>query len=114
MGMTTVEKILAHASGRKSLKAGDVVEPLVDLAMSHENAALVITQFRAIFDGTDTAYFDSDSGVEFQSVAAGGHLGVAEDDPDLLSELVDEEGVVRLLEATAPRGRAHWRARPPG
>jgi 3-isopropylmalate/(R)-2-methylmalate dehydratase large subunit len=32
--------------------AGDVVEPRVDLAMSHENAALVINQFLEIYDGT--------------------------------------------------------------
>ena len=41
MGMTIVEKILARASGYSALSAGDIVEPAVDLAMSHENAALV-------------------------------------------------------------------------
>jgi 3-isopropylmalate/(R)-2-methylmalate dehydratase large subunit len=51
MGMTIVEKILARASGAASLKAGDVVEPRVDLAMSHENAALVINQFIEIYEG---------------------------------------------------------------
>jgi 3-isopropylmalate/(R)-2-methylmalate dehydratase large subunit len=50
--MTTVQKILARASGRASVEVGDVVEPQVDLAMSHENAALVMNQFREIFDGT--------------------------------------------------------------
>ena len=34
------------------MKAGDVVEPKVDLAMSHENAALVINQFLEIYKGT--------------------------------------------------------------
>lgn len=52
MGMTVVEKILARASGLKSVKAGEVVEPKVDLAMSHENAALVINQFKEIYQGT--------------------------------------------------------------
>ena len=52
MGMTIAEKILARASGRPSVAAGEVVEPRVDLAMSHENAALVINQFREVFDGT--------------------------------------------------------------
>ncbi len=52
MGMTIVEKILARASGVASLKAGDVVEPKVDLAMSHENGALVINQFMEIYEGT--------------------------------------------------------------
>jgi 3-isopropylmalate/(R)-2-methylmalate dehydratase large subunit len=52
MGMTVVEKILARASGLEFVKAGDVVEPKVDLAMSHENAALVINQFLEIYLGT--------------------------------------------------------------
>jgi len=52
MGMTVVEKILARASGRVAVKTGDVVEPKVDLAMSHENAALVINQFLEIYKGT--------------------------------------------------------------
>jgi 3-isopropylmalate/(R)-2-methylmalate dehydratase large subunit len=52
MAMTMVEKILARATGRLSVKAGDVVEPRVDLAMSHENAALVLNQFQEIYQGT--------------------------------------------------------------
>ena len=36
MAATVVEKILAKASGHTSVQAGDVVEPIVDLAMSHE------------------------------------------------------------------------------
>ena len=55
MGATAVEKILARASGQAAVKAGDVVEPRVDLAMSHENAALVINQFREIYEGTGLA-----------------------------------------------------------
>jgi 3-isopropylmalate/(R)-2-methylmalate dehydratase large subunit len=50
--MTVVEKILARASGRDAVRAGEVVEPAVDLAMSHENAALVVNQFHEIFAGT--------------------------------------------------------------
>ena len=52
MCMTIVEKILARASGLPAVKAGDVVEPRVDLAMSHENAALVLNQFQEIYKGT--------------------------------------------------------------
>jgi 3-isopropylmalate/(R)-2-methylmalate dehydratase large subunit len=52
MGMTIVEKILARAAGKAAVKAGDVIEPAVDLAMSHENAALVLNQFQEIFKGT--------------------------------------------------------------
>ncbi len=53
MSMTVVEKILARATGRTSVKVGDVVEPRVDLAMSHENAALVMNQFLEIYKGTE-------------------------------------------------------------
>jgi 3-isopropylmalate/(R)-2-methylmalate dehydratase large subunit len=52
MGMTVVEKILARATGQARVRAGEVVEPAVDLAMSHENGALVINQFQDIFQGT--------------------------------------------------------------
>ena len=34
------------------MRAGDVVEPAVDVAMSHENAALVINQFLEVYEGT--------------------------------------------------------------
>ncbi|MCL4812161.1 MAG: 3-isopropylmalate dehydratase large subunit [Vicinamibacteraceae bacterium] len=52
MPMTIVQKILARATGQSSVAVGDIVEPRVDLAMSHENAALVINQFREIYKGT--------------------------------------------------------------
>ncbi len=52
MGMTIVQKILAKKTSQKEVKVGDVVEPSVDLAMSHENAALVINQFLEIFKDT--------------------------------------------------------------
>ncbi len=52
MAMTMVEKILSRATGQKSVKAGDVIEPKVSLAMSHENAALVINQFLEIYKDT--------------------------------------------------------------
>jgi len=52
MGMTVAEKILARASGLASVKAGDVLEPKVDLAMSHENGALVVNQFLEIYKGS--------------------------------------------------------------
>ena len=55
MGMTVAEKILARAAGLPVVAAGDVVEPKVDLAMSHENAALVINQFQEVFAGTGLA-----------------------------------------------------------
>jgi 3-isopropylmalate/(R)-2-methylmalate dehydratase large subunit len=54
-GMTITQKILARATGRSAVAVGDVVEPAVDLAMSHENAALVINQFHEIYAGTGLA-----------------------------------------------------------
>ncbi|MEI6667597.1 MAG: 3-isopropylmalate dehydratase large subunit [Acidobacteriota bacterium] len=53
--MTIAQKILARASGLTSVAVGEVVEPAVDLAMSHENTALVINQFAEVFQGTGLA-----------------------------------------------------------
>jgi 3-isopropylmalate/(R)-2-methylmalate dehydratase large subunit len=52
MGMTYVQKLLARACGRPAVAVGDVLEPPVHLAMSHENGALVINQFNEIYAGT--------------------------------------------------------------
>jgi len=52
MSQTIVQKILARASGKASVSIGELVNPRVDLAMSHENAALVINQFSEIYSGT--------------------------------------------------------------
>jgi 3-isopropylmalate/(R)-2-methylmalate dehydratase large subunit len=52
MAMTYVQKVLARACGRRQVAVGDVLEPPVDLAMSHENAALVIHQLEEIFRNT--------------------------------------------------------------
>jgi 3-isopropylmalate/(R)-2-methylmalate dehydratase large subunit len=51
MSQSLVQKILAKASGKGIVDVGDVVEPKVDMAMSHENAALVINQFNEIYKG---------------------------------------------------------------
>ena len=53
MGMTIVQKILARATNQKTVELGDVLEPKVDVAMSHENAALVINQFLEIYKDTN-------------------------------------------------------------
>lgn len=62
MGMTYVQKVLACAVGKSEVAVGDVLEPPVDLAMSHENAALVVNQFREIYEGTgrDARVWDPD------------------------------------------------------
>ncbi len=52
MGMTYVQKLLARACGTAVVETGDVLELSVNLAMSHENAALVINQFNEIFRDT--------------------------------------------------------------
>ncbi len=46
--MTVAEKILARASGRDRVKPGQIVQAKIDVAMSHENADLVIRHFRSI------------------------------------------------------------------
>ena len=51
MGQTLVQKILSRASGKSEVKVGEIVEPAVDLAMSHENGALVMNQFFEIYKG---------------------------------------------------------------
>ena len=53
MGQTIVQKILSKACGLPSVNVGDIVEPKVGLAMSHENAALVMNQFFEIYQGTN-------------------------------------------------------------
>lgn len=62
MGMTYVQKLLARACGKPAVAVGDVLEPPVSLAMSHENAALVLNQFNEIFQGTgrDPTVWDPD------------------------------------------------------
>ncbi len=45
--MTFAQRVLSRASGR-SVVAGDIVQAKVDLAMSHENSALVLRSFREI------------------------------------------------------------------
>jgi 3-isopropylmalate/(R)-2-methylmalate dehydratase large subunit len=52
MGMTYVQKVLAKACGKSAVAVGDVVEPVVHLAMSHENGALVMNQFFEIYKDT--------------------------------------------------------------
>ncbi|MBE0432562.1 3-isopropylmalate dehydratase large subunit [candidate division WOR-3 bacterium] len=46
--MTIAEKILARAASRTSVKPGEVVTAKIDVAMSHENADVVLRAFREI------------------------------------------------------------------
>jgi len=52
MGMTYTQKLLARACGKDTVAVGEILELPVHLAMSHENAALVINQFNEIYKGT--------------------------------------------------------------
>jgi 3-isopropylmalate/(R)-2-methylmalate dehydratase large subunit len=52
MGMTYAQKVLAKACGRESVAVGDVIEPRVNLAMSHENGMMVVNQFAEIYKET--------------------------------------------------------------
>ncbi len=57
MGRTIAEKIMARASGRDKVEAGEIINAHVDLAMSHDNAALVSKIFREI--GIDNVWDSS-------------------------------------------------------
>ncbi len=46
MASTIAEKILARASGKKEVKAGEIVDANIDLAMSHDNTTLVSEIFK--------------------------------------------------------------------
>ena len=48
MAYTIAEKILMRASGSKKVEPGEIVNARVDVAMSHDNAALVSTVFGEI------------------------------------------------------------------
>ena len=52
MGMTYIQKLLARACDKDTVAAGEILELPVHLAMSHENAALVINQFTEIYRDT--------------------------------------------------------------
>ncbi len=51
MQQTVVQKILAKSINNDFVAVGDVIEPTVNLAMSHENGALVLNQFNEIYNG---------------------------------------------------------------
>lgn len=48
MGKTIAEKILARAGNQEEVEAGEIVNASVDMAMSHDNAALVSKVFKSI------------------------------------------------------------------
>ena len=62
-----------------------------DLVLHHLDAGAVADDLVAVLDGADAADVEPDRGVEFERVAAGGGLGVAEHHADLHADLVDED-----------------------
>jgi homoaconitate hydratase family protein len=46
--MTMAEKIIARSSGKASVAPGEIVDANVDVAMSHENAGMVLHHFKTI------------------------------------------------------------------
>jgi homoaconitate hydratase family protein len=47
-GKTIAQKVLARAGGKESVEVGEIVDARVDMAMSHDNAALVSKHFASI------------------------------------------------------------------
>jgi 3-isopropylmalate/(R)-2-methylmalate dehydratase large subunit len=98
MPMTVVEKILARARGRSAVHAGDVVEPRVDVALSHENAALVIPQFHRLFEGTGrrSAVWDPSKIVIVFDHRAPAESSKAATDQRKVREFVTAQGIQRF------------------
>ena len=62
-----------------------------DLVLDHTHAGAVADDLGAELDGLDAAHIQAHRGVELERHAAGGGLGVAEHDADLLAQLVGED-----------------------
>ena len=64
-----------------------------DLVLDDAGAHAVADDLLALLQRLDAADVDADRAVELERAAAGGGLRVAEDDADLLAQLVDEDHV---------------------
>jgi len=104
--MTVVEKILAKASGLKSVKPGDVVEPKVDLAMSHENAALVIDRFNEIYKGLDLTHrvWDADKIAIIFDHRVPAESAKTATNQKLIREFVKEQRIKKFHDIRGDRG----------
>src|SRR5262249_19646603 len=69
----------------------DLLEGRRHLVLHHLDPRLVSGGLLALLDRADAAYVEPDRGVEFQRVAAGRGLGIAEHHTDLHADLVDED-----------------------
>ena len=82
MGMTIAERFLALASDQPAVKAGEIVDAKVDVAMSHENAGMVLHHFKTI--GVSHVWDPEKNRDRFRSPHAGrvrAHRDHAQDDP---------------------------------
>ena len=106
MGMTIAEKILARASGRARVAPGEIVEPAVDLAMSHENAALVINQFREIYEGTGlvpTVWAPSKIAIIFDHRVPAESAKTASNQKKI-RQFVDQQGITKFHDIRGDKG----------
>src|SRR5207244_11870387 len=94
------DPILDRGVDQRALARDALVEEDVELRRAERRRDLVLDDLdlhsrpdrvEAVLDHLDLADVESDRGVELQGPAAGLRLRVAEHDPDLLAELVQEE-----------------------
>lgn len=106
MAQTTVQKILARAVGRSDVAVGEVVEPRVDLAMSHENGALVINQFLEIFQGTvhEARVWDPDRIAIIFDHRVPAESAKTATNQKRIREFVRNQGITRFHDIRADRG----------
>src|SRR6185437_7699629 len=69
----------------------DHLERRRHLVLDHLDARLVADHLLALLDRADAPDVEADRGVEFERMATGGGLGIAEHDADLHADLVDED-----------------------
>ena len=119
-GAALLHDLAAHtqveqgALARDPLAVHDVelgqLEGRRDLVLGHLDAHAVADRLGAVFERLDAADVEPDGGVELERLAAGGRLGIAEHDADLLAQLVGEDGDgARLAERAGElaQGLAH-------
>jgi 3-isopropylmalate/(R)-2-methylmalate dehydratase large subunit len=106
MGMTFVQKVLAKACGKASVAVGDVVEPQVHLAMSHENGALVINQFNEIYKGTglDAIVWNPDRIAIILDHRVPAESSKTANNQKKLREFVDKQGIKKFHDIRGDAG----------
>ena len=62
-----------------------------DLVLDDLDAHPVADRLGAVLEGLDAPDVEADGGVELERLAAGGRLGIAEHDADLLAQLIGED-----------------------